>query len=48
MTIADLIEAMKVMENQQDAQNYKTTETISFPAMKVKFVGGAFKQLENN
>lgn len=39
MTIADLIEAMKVMENQQDAQNYKTTEKISFPAMKVKFKG---------
>ena len=39
MTIADLIEAMQGMENECDAQNYKTTEKISFPAMKVKFKG---------
>ena len=39
MTIADLIEAMQGKENEQDAKNYKTTEKISFPAMKVKFKG---------
>ena len=37
MNIADLIESMKVMEKEGDAQNYMTTEKISFPAMKFKF-----------
>ena len=42
MTVADLMEAMKVMENDNDDEEemrYKSTEKVEFPPMKVKFRG---------
>ena len=38
MTVADLLEAMKVMDNEEEMM-YKTTEKVEFPPMKVKFKG---------
>ena len=38
MTVADLLEAMKVMDNEEE-MSYKTTERVEFPPMKVKFKG---------
>ena len=38
MTVADLMEAMKVMDN-EEKMRYKTTEKVEFPPMKVKFKG---------
>ena len=39
MTISELAEAMKGIINDSDGLSYKTSETVSFPAMKVKFKG---------
>ena len=42
MTVADLMEAMKVMENdnnEEEEMRYKSTEKVEFPPMKVKFRG---------
>ena len=38
MTVADLIEAMKVMESDENLR-FKTTEKVEFPPMKVKYKG---------
>ena len=39
MTVAELVDAMKVMEMEPEELKYKTTETVTFPSMKVKFKG---------
>ena len=39
MTVADLVEAMKAMDDEPEGLKYKTTETVVFPPMKVKFKG---------
>jgi hypothetical protein len=39
MTVADLVQAMKAMDDEPEGLRYKTTETVVFPPMKVKFKG---------
>ena len=39
MTISELTKAMKGIVNDSDGLSCKTSESVSFPAMKVKFKG---------
>ena len=42
MTVADRMEAMKLMENdnnEEEEMRYKSTQKVEFPPMKVKFRG---------
>ena len=39
ITVADLVEAMKGMDEDQDGLRYRTTETVSFPPFMVKVRG---------
>ena len=40
MTVGELIEAMKLMDNEdEENMRYKTTEVVVFPPFKVKFQG---------
>ena len=39
MTVSDLLEAMKLMDHEEEEMRYKSTEKVKFPAMKVKFKG---------
>ena len=39
MTVSDLVQAMKAMDDEPEGLRYKTTETVVYPPMKVKFKG---------